>query len=391
MFATRLTRLNPGMRGALYYLVYWGTGGLYMPFVNVHFRHLGFSGSQISMLSVLFPIAALLVAPPLTSLADRRTWRVRMLTLSLVIVGFVLISLAFPTQFWPALLLMAALAASRCLVAPIGDSLVLRMAARHNVAYGKLRLWGSFSFALIAMIFGAVWEQIGFAPMFIIAGLLCLPPAFTASLLEEVPTPPRQASEPVSINWIWRDFGLMTILTASFLIGGALNMAVNFEGVYMDVLGGSEVYVGLIFAISAFSEMPAMFLGETLVRRLGSTQTLLLSYGLMFVGYLGYTFATAPWMLLVLAIFKGMGFGLYFTSTVRLLDARVSPAQAATIQGVMNATSGGLAPLIAGPISGLIFDGLGPHTLYLTATILIAIAAAVLLSGSWRSQRQQSS
>lgn len=388
MFASRLARLSPGMRGALYYLVYWGVAGLYMPFVNVHFRHLGFSGSQIGIISVLFPITALLVAPPLTSLADRRTWRVRMLTFSLLIVGFVLVALAFPTQFWPALLLMACLAVARCLVAPIGDSLVLRMAARHNVAYGKLRLWGSFSFALIAMICGAIWEQVGFAPMFIIAGLLCLPTALTASLLEEVPTPPRQAAEPESINWIWRDFGLMTILGASFLIGGALNMAVSFEGVYMDVLGGSEFYIGLIFAISAFSEMPAMFLGETLVRRFGSTQTLLLSYGLMFVGYLGYTFATAPWMLLVLAIFKGMGFGLYFTSTVRLLDARVSPSQAATIQGVMNASSGGLAPLIAGPISGVIFDRLGPQTLYSTATVLIFIAAVVLISGSLRSNQK---
>jgi PPP family 3-phenylpropionic acid transporter len=265
---------------------------------------------------------------------------------------------------------------------PIADSLIARMSARHGLNYGSMRLWGSFGFATVAIACGALWQQIGFAPMFGLASLMFIPVIWYATFLQESPGVDVQARRPVSV--IAQDPGLVALLLTAFLVGLALAMAIIFEGIYMDFLGGSKLLIGLLSGTAAFSELPTMHYSGLIARYLRGPKTLLLAYGLMGLAYLGYTLAWAPSVLLLLGAVKGLGFGLYFVSTVRLVDARAPEEWASTAQAMLTAGSFGLAPLIAGPLGGVIYDAFGPAAVFVVGAAAVGLAAVVLLLATVR-------
>jgi len=368
--------LSPSTRGSLFYLAFWGAGGVYMPFINIRFARLGLSGGQIGLLSALLPLMTLTVAPALAALADRRGIRTRILALTLAGMALALVLLNFPTTFGAIVPLMLLLALTRSPVGPLGDSLVARMAARHRLDFGAMRLWGSLGFAVVAIVVGAIWQRVGYNLMFPITAALLVPVALSATLLEEGPVIERASRRP--FRDVGRDRGLIAILAATFLMGASLGMDGAFQGIYVQHLGGGGFLVGALFGISAFSELPTMRYATALARRIGVPATLLLAYGLFEINYIGFALARDPLVLMPLTIIKGFGFGLYFTSTVRLVDERTPPEWASTVQALMNAGAGGLAPLLASLLGGAIYDALGPASIYVACTIAVGLAMLTL-------------
>lgn len=368
--------LSPSLRSSLYYLVYWGVVGVYLPFINVYFVRLGLTGSEIGMLSALFPLMMLLIAPLVSMFADRRGQRVRILTIALAGSALSFLLLGIPRTFWGLIVPMALMAMFRGPTAPIGDSLIVRMAGRRGLDYGRLRQWGSLSFALIAMVCGAIWQQIGFETMFFWTAVLYVPVVLFAALLEEEPAPEQRERRP--LGEVVRSPAIVILIVTSFLVGASLQMNVVFGSVYIDYLGGTETMVGMLMGISALSEMPAMRYSGALARRLSGPMVLLLAYATLGVSYLGFVFAQDPWVLIVAGAVKGAGFALYFIGTLQLVNERAPDEWAVTVQSIVSAGSWGLAPLIASPISGAIYDTLGPTAVFIACVVLVVLAGLTM-------------
>ena len=65
-------------------------------------------------------------------------------------------------------------------------------------------------------------------------------------------------------------------------------------------------------------------------------------------------------------------------------DERTPPEWASTVQALMNAGAGGLAPLAASLLGGLIYDALGPASVYLACAATIGLAIFTLASAAAR-------
>lgn len=372
-------RLSPALRGSLYYTLYWGVVGVYYPFAGVYFAGLGFSGGEIGLLYALLPLMALLAGPPVSFLADRHARRVRVLTFALAALAPVTALLTFPRTFWGILPLLALLALFRSAAEPLADALVARMAAAHRLHYGGMRLWGSLSFAAVALLFGVLWERVGFGLIFAVTGLLFLPVAFAGAGLEEV-RPARQAA-PTPFWQVGRDPGLLALFAASGFVGASLGVFNAFSGVYLADLGGGEGLVGALFALSALCELPTMRLADRMLGGRSGVTVLLLGYALLTLSYLGYGLAEASALLLLFGAVKGLGFGLFFVGTVRLVDVRTPAQWSSTFQSlVMGAAAFGLGGLIASPLGGLLYDAVSPRSVFLACALLPVVAALVLLA-----------
>ena len=110
MSATSNHITHPALRGALFYLFHWGAYGAYVPFLNVYFVKLGFSGRQLGLLAMLFPLGVLLCSPPLAALADQAEHRIPMLQIALAGVVLSFILLGYPTTFGMVVMVMVLLA-----------------------------------------------------------------------------------------------------------------------------------------------------------------------------------------------------------------------------------------------------------------------------------------
>ncbi len=370
-------RVLPASRiGALYYLFFFFSAGSFAPFLYVYFAELGLSGQQIGWLASLAPLSTLLLATPISALADRRGWRVRLVLLAMAGHAAILFFLQFPTTFGGIALLILPLAVLASPGISIADGLIARTARRQRLNYGGMRLWGSIGFATSALLFGAIWQRLGFKPMFLTGSLLFLPLLWISRKLEEGPIRKEQKGKPVGV--LFRDTGLAMLLTAAFLAGISNSLSLTFEGIYVRSIGGGNFVIGVMIAFAAFAELPTMFYSRRLIQRLRGANTVLLAYGLTASAYLGYIVVAEPSLLPLFSILKGLGFGLSFTSTVHLLTERTPDEWASTAQSLLTVGLMGLAPLIAAPLGGRIHDVVSPTAVFGLGVLALGLAALIL-------------
>jgi MFS transporter, PPP family, 3-phenylpropionic acid transporter len=370
-------RLGPATPGALFYFSFFGASATYAPFLSVFFAHRGLSGSEIGLLAAIGPLMTILVAPWLSALADRHNRRVVLLCVALAGTALSLLAVPLSTSFTGLLFVVAVLAVVGSPAVPVADGLIARMAARRGLAYGKMRLWGSLSWAVLAAISGALWQQWGFFWMFPFASLLFLLTIPLARLLEE--DRPAESQPRPRLRVVMGDIRLRTVLVATFTLGLAMAVGATFVPVHIDRLGGGRLLVGLFAGITAISELPMMHRSEAIMRRLGGPWTLMLAYALFAGSYLGLVWINSPVLLLGLAVVQGLGFGLFMPITVRMVADWSPDEWSATSQGVLSAGLWGLAPLISGPLAGALYDAAGPGAVFLACAGAAVLAGLVLV------------
>ncbi len=374
-----LASLSPLRRGALYYFGYLGVLGLFLPFLNLYFRQeLGFSGRQIGLLAIFAPFMTLLFAIPVASLADRRRWRIRLLTIAISGFGTMMFLNSIPHTFVLMALLWLITTATMSPIMPLSDSLIVRMSLRHKLNFGSMRLWGSCGFAIASAIGGTLWGVLGFSMMFTTTGISLLLVLVLAMHLDEEPARDEKNTTKTSLWEICHDTGLIILIGTAFFFGATINMSIVFDGIYISSLGGTKFLIGIVYSLTALGELPTMQYRDRIAKICHEPATLLLACGLLVVSFVGYFWAWQPWMLLFTAATKGLGFGLFLPTAFHFISQRVPEQWSSTVQSIFNASMFGAAPLIAAPLSGEILDRFSPRAIYACASIT-AVGATLLI------------
>lgn len=368
--------LSLKLRGALYYFGFWGANGLYQGFLAVHFRELGLNPAQIGLAIALVPLCSLLFSPPVAAWADARRKRVAVLMTSLLALALSLLGLYFARGFGGVLLGMAALGLSLALVAPLADSLIGRMASRNGLEYGRMRLWGSLGFALASSLAGLAWARVGYETMFIVAAVATLPLVALARALPEVAAAEvGRGSLLHTLHDLFRhDRGTLLLLASVLLMGFGVGLAAPFLGLAIQDRGGAAAMVGFLYSTIALVEIVTMLYEGRLSRWLGDAGVLMLSAGLYALAHIGMALASSPALMLACGMVVGMGFGLFFVGSVRIVDARAQAHQVSTLQSLRNGLAFGLAHLIAGPVGGALYQAQGPGALFLLVAFFFSLA-----------------
>ncbi len=356
--------------------------GAYGPFLFVYFSELGLSGQQVGWLASLFPLMTLLLATPVSSLADRKHQRVRIAQGAMFGMSIILYLLHYPTTFAGIAGLMLLMAIISSPVMSLTDSLIARMAHRNHLNYGGMRLWGSVGFATSALIFGALWQRLGFEPMFLVGSLLFLLVIWITGRLDE--TSGMGVQKQGAFSELFRDSGLVLLLIATILASIANSLSLTFEGIFVRSLGGGNFLIGLMVASAAYSELPTMFFGDQIAQRIRGPNAVILAYGLAASAYIGYILVANPAILPIFSILKGLGFGLFFPTTVRIITERTPDEWASTAQSLMAVGMFGVAPLVAGPIGGFIHDAISPGAVFGLGILALGLAAVVLWFATFR-------
>ena len=374
---------SPYWRGALFFLCYWGFIAVYEPFLNVRFARLGLTGLEIGLLAALYPLMSVAMAPVISAVADRKSWRVRLLSFGIVGMMAALLWLRWPVTFVGLFLPMLLLAVMRSPTIPIADGLIIRMADRYHLDYGKMRRFGSVGFAL-SVFFGFLWRQTDFVYMFYVAPVAALPLLAVVLSLEEGDNAMEVERDDVSWRTLLQNRDLLLLVLLSFLSGMAVFSAIIYSGVYMDDLGGDELDVGLVFGLAALAAVAGMSYAGALIRRYGGPQAFLITLGVMAVGFAGYVLANSPATLIAAALVKEAGFGLWLVTLVRLTNEQAPERWSGTAQALVFASSSGLAPMLIGPIGGALYDWRGPPMLFTVSLLLLGVTAVLLLAGMRR-------
>ena len=157
-----------------FYLLYFATVGVTLPFLPAYLASLGLHATQVGTLLAIGP-AVTLIAPPLWGHLADRLGRPDLVLQTLAVgacLGFAPLLVA--TDFgW--------IAATLCLYAffnasitPVIDGLALHRVHNHGGHFARLRLWGSVGFIAAATAFGrfvhAVDRRAVLVPLALMAG-----------------------------------------------------------------------------------------------------------------------------------------------------------------------------------------------------------------------------
>lgn len=372
---------NSLLRVRALFLLFGIAESAFIPFLPLLLRHRGLSAEAIGAVLALLAAVAVAAGPVWGYLADRVLGYERTLVLSLAGTAAGALALGLAGRVETIAFAGAATWAARSAGAAVTDSIALaRLGQERRSLYGSVRLWMSAGFAVGAVVFGVLVQEVGLglvAPLY--AGLCALNALGLAVVFRGRRLRPSPGERPRREERLRLPVALLPavvlFLVALFLTNAAYNASYTFGAVQIATLGGGAVFVGLAGGFQAAAEVPSMAWTRRLGRRL-RPGTIFAAGAAVYVGvYLVWSLAATPETLAALRLIAGVGFGLTYVGAVLVTDEVVPPELRATGQAATKAVGFGLAPIAGSLGGGFVYGGFGATVFFLVAAGVTAVAA----------------
>ncbi len=361
----------------LLYFIYFGGVGAYFTFLNVYYREIGLSGTQIGLVNTLSPLVSIFAATMWGLLNDR--WGQPPKVLRITIPGTILacLALSFVHSFPLIILFSCLMSFFICATIPLMDNTTLRLLGEARSRYGQVRVTGSFGYILATFTTGYLYEVTGLHWIFYtyaaIMGLF---------LLVAIRLP----NEPVRISGsIWGGLGQMVRQAAwvvfaisSFLLWVSNTGTFTFIGITVREMGGTDRLIGLVSMMSAVTEIPILLTSDRLLRRFGSTALIVAAFCFFTLRGVLLAIMPAPEWAAPISMLGGISFSLFWVSAVGYANDAAPEHLKSTAQGLLFSIMN-LAGMAGSLNAGWVYDEFGFRGLYWT-TAAVALAGLALFT-----------
>jgi MFS transporter, PPP family, 3-phenylpropionic acid transporter len=375
MYSKLKSNFNDLSFARLYYFAFMGGWGFILPFMNLFYISLGFSGKQIGFIASTSAIVGMVVSPVWVSEVKRHPQARRLLQVALIFgaIGYYCIGMQ---KYFPLVLFVVflhSLAASG--IMPLSDSMAVTVSQEKGSGYGSVRVWASLGWIVsllssgwLVARFGYIAGFIGVCIMWLIAsGLLFFIRPNYFSSHHELDQP--KSNVHMTFQFISRDRVLLGFAFALVAIGFLNNGVLQFENVFLAQLGASKQLIAIAGILSAVVELPFMIFADRIIRRVGAHQLMMTAMFLTMFQRLAVLIWPFIPVIMAVRFVGGVAFSFYTISFIGLISSRTQSAQRGTVLALFTVTIAGLVNIIAAPISGTVFDLIGARWLYaLSAT-----------------------
>lgn len=157
-----------------FYLIYYMSYGLFNPYLNIYFEHLGFSGTQIGQINALAQIASMFLTPLWGILCDKTRRYKSLMGLSILITVVMTYFWSKQTIYSMVLIFSVCLIGIRSCTMPISDSLSVIYCNENHQDYGILRSIGSLGYVLGSVVISKIAAMFGKEGPFVFLYLIAL-------------------------------------------------------------------------------------------------------------------------------------------------------------------------------------------------------------------------
>lgn len=372
-------------RLSAFYLFYFGTIGVFVPFFSFYLQSEGFSAVAIGQLMAI-PMAMRVLAPGLWGWAADRSGR-RDLTLR---VGAVLATagvalLLGATSFIAVALALAAFALPWTGLLPQFEVTTLNHLGVRPQRYGLVRLWGSVGFILAVVLGGFVFagERISTVPA--VALLLVVATALAVWWVPASPAATHQDQAGGFRAALARPW-VLALLACCILQQAAFGPYYVFFTIYLDELGYSTRMAGFLWAWGVAAEIVMFLYTPRLVERFGSRLLLVFALGVSVLRWLLTGWAATALPLLIFAQTLHMAaFGLFHAVAVLLIHRAFAGRLQGRGQALYSAVGFGIGGALGSLGSGYAWSVAGAAGAWTGAALLAAVAMAIAWWGLARS------
>ncbi|MDT8307856.1 MAG: MFS transporter [Anaerolineae bacterium] len=372
--------------GALYFTYFMALGS-FMPFINLYYERMGLSGIQIGILAATPLLISSATVLLWGSLADVLHLHSRMLQMNLLLGAGAVFLLATGRSFQALLALVAVYAFFTAPIVPLLDSSALEASRDSGRSYGQLRAWGAVGWSISTIVIGLIIER--FAIRYLFYGYVALIMVTFAFALFQ----PRRAEVLTSslrqgLAKLLADQALLLFLLSVLLISLTLSAVNAFFSIYLDGIGAGEANIGLAWAVASLSEIPVMLYSGRLVRRIGSTGLIKISFVTFAIRWLLYSVIHTPALAIAVQALHGLSFATFLVGAVTFVNERAPSGLSTTAQSLFNLVAFGIGSIIGSVLGGYLYQSAGMFFLFRVLSA-IAMAGFLLFVGGQRRSRAQ--
>lgn len=340
---------------AAYYAAVFFALGLYLPFWPLWLEERGLSAAEIGVV-LAFATWTKVLAGPLAGFAADRSGNRQLVLASLAAASVVCFAaFALAHGFWTILAVQVAWALAFAALVPLGEREAMAAVARRTIDYGRVRLWGSITFVLAALIAGELLTERTASLVFwlVLAGL-----ALTFAAAVRLPTSPSGERQPQSAQRFRallgrRDFAIF--LLAASLIQASHAVYYGFSALHWRAAGHSERVIGWLWAEGVIAEIVLFAVSGRLLRGVSPVQLLGLA-GLAGVLRWSATALSVDLLsLIALQGLHGLTFGAAHLGAMHFIAATAPERLSATAQTLYSAVSGGVLMGLATWLGGALY------------------------------------
>src|SRR5574342_1162280 len=143
----------------VYYFTFMGGWGFVLPFMNLFYVSLGFSGKQIGLITSVSALVGMVASPLWVSEVKQHQHAQRFLQAAILLgaIGYFLIGNQKEFPYILLLVFLHSLAASG--IMPLSDSMAVTVAQEADTGYGSVRVWASLGWIISVLTSGRLLEH----------------------------------------------------------------------------------------------------------------------------------------------------------------------------------------------------------------------------------------
>lgn len=360
-------------RAFIYFFMYCPLGTI-CPLIGQYLSSIGFSGTQVGVVTSLGTCAAVLGGLFWGKLYANIVNKKAMLAVMCVFAAVFCMLSTTTTVFAVYAIIYS------CMYFFQGPShgIIDSIAVSNSNNFPILRGTGAIGYAVAAFVVGKYAEAKGLDSIFILYAITFVI-AIAFIMREKNPPLEKDESEKITMAMLFQNKQFVKLLVCAFFMTGTSVANNTYFGYLFRDGGGTVAGIGLAFLLMAGGEAPMMALAPKLSKKIGTEKLILICAALM-VGRFGF-YAIGPSYKVLLATFflQGITQGIILVEIVKYFDKIVEPKFSGIAISVYYALGNNFSVIVCSLIGGVILDLAGPQAVYWSFAIINAIAVALYI------------
>lgn len=366
-------------RYSFFYFCYYAALGAYTPYIGRWVDSLGHSGYVVGgMLGLWY--GSRIIGPPVWAALTARSskpgyWLVAGCALTfLLFAGFTLTRSVF--QLFA---VMALLGLFYNAVMPQFEAMTLTALGNNTDRYGRLRVWGSIGFLLVAGSYGAVMDRLGSASFpWITLPLLLL--MLIAAWPHRHNQPPAHTDDVSDAGHLWKRPGVRRFLLVALLMQVGFGPFYVFYTLHMQAAGHSGTEIGALWALGVLIEIAMFWQSPRLIGKYGAARLMTLCMVVTAVRWAitGYFAHSLPIMLLAQCT-HALSFAIFHACCMRQMADFFPGRRAAAGQSLLYGFSSGVGGVVGAAMAAVAWENGGGQAAFLAGSAVTSVAWLVYL------------
>lgn len=372
---------QPVIRFKLFFTLQYLGVGIFGPYMALYLANKGLSGAQLGIILGVMPLVSIIAQPTWSIVSDLFQSRRTMLVVSCLSASLVAILYTLTNSFAGVLLISILYALLYSPIGTLSTALALDHLEKQNRQdeFGYIRLWGSFGFAVTALLMGA----------FVIQTMTALLPIFYSAVmfiitLLALTLPEGEKNKPAAwwqgIAIVFQRKEIILYFIGCMFVNTSISIGLQYMPLFMEELKSSGWMIGLAVSLQALLEVPLMAKVPRWTAKYGISVVFLIGVLLLPIRWLVFLLIENPIWIIPTAIFHSLTIMSLMVIGVKHVDSKFPREWRASGQGLYSTVMNGIGPSIGLLIAGNLYDIRDLQSVWLFTLGITVVGVLILIA-----------